>query len=85
VYYREDDSIGALLIYKTENEPIDSKPPLPKKKRLKLSTFKVTHVGHKVGELFIKLSIDFAVKNNISEIYLTYLHTSHPSILRRHL
>jgi len=72
VYYREDDSIGALLIYKTENEPIDSEPPLPKKKRLKLSTFIVTHVGHKIGELFIKLSIDFAVKNNISEIYLTH-------------
>jgi len=71
-YYREDDSIGALLIYKTEDEPIDSKPPLPKKKRLKLSTFIVTHVGHKIGELFIKLSVDFAVKNNISEIYLTH-------------
>jgi len=72
VHYREDGSIGALLIYKTENEPIDSKPPLPKKKSLKLSTFIVTYVSHKIGELFIKLSIDFVVKNNISEIYLTH-------------
>jgi rRNA-processing protein FCF1 len=71
-YYREDDSIGALLIYKIEDEPIASNPPLLKKRRLKLSTFIVTHVGHKIGELFIKLSIDFAVQNEISEIYLTH-------------
>ncbi len=72
VHFRDDGSIGALLIYKVEDEPIDSAPPLPKKKRLKLSTFKVTHVGHKVGELFIKLSIDLCIKNEILEIYLTH-------------
>jgi len=72
VYFREDKSIGALLIYKIEDEPIYSNPPLSKKKRLKISTFIVRHVGHKIGELFIRLSIDFAVKNNIFEIYLTH-------------
>lgn len=72
VHYRVDGSIGALLIYKIEDEAIDANPPLPKKKRLKISTFIVTHVGHKIGELFIKLSIDFAIKNEIFEIYLTH-------------
>lgn len=71
VYYREDDSIGALLIYKLENESIDSEPPLPKMKRLKLCTFKVTHVGHRIGELLIKLSTNIAINNNLSEMYLT--------------
>lgn len=72
VHYEEDGSIGAILIYKFEDEPIDSTPQLPKKKRLKISTFVVTDVGHKIGELFIKLSIDISIKNDISEIYLTH-------------
>jgi len=75
VHHREDECIGAILIYKVENEAIDnSNPPFPKKLRLKISTFKVTHAGHKIGELFIKLSIDFCIKNGIEEMYLTH-HT----------
>jgi len=44
---------------------------------LKISTFKVRNVGQKIGELFIKLSIDFCVKHDLTEIYLT--HFSKPS------
>jgi len=73
VHYRENDKIGALLIYKSEDDPIsDTVPTFAKERRLKICTFKVTHVGQKIGELFIKLSIDFALKNNLSEIYLTH-------------
>jgi hypothetical protein len=73
VYYRKDGSIGALLIYKFEDESIDnSKPPLPKKKRLKIATLKVTHIGYKIGELFIKMAVDLSVRNGINEIYLTH-------------
>jgi len=72
VHFREDGSLDALLIYKIEDEPIDSNPPLPKKKRLKISTFKVTYVGYKLGELLIKLSTDISIKNGLSEIYLTH-------------
>ena len=72
VHFRADGSIGAVLIYKIEDESINSNPPLPKQKRLKISTFKVTHVGHKIGELFIKLSTDISIDNGISEIYLTH-------------
>ncbi|TFH40961.1 MAG: hypothetical protein E4G94_08705, partial [ANME-2 cluster archaeon] len=72
VHYRIDGSIGALLIRKIENEPIKSNPSLPAKKRLKIATLKVTHVGYKIGELFVKLAIDYAIKNNIDEIYLTH-------------
>jgi rRNA-processing protein FCF1/predicted RNA-binding protein with PUA-like domain len=72
VHYKEDGGIGALLIYKFEDEPIDSAPPLPRRKRLKISTFVVTDVGHKIGELFIKLALDISVKNNLSEIHLTH-------------
>lgn len=71
IYRREDGTAGALLIFKIENEQINSNPPLGQKRRLKISAFKVTHVGYKLGELLIKLSIDTSIKNNLDEIYLT--------------
>lgn len=72
VYFKEDGSIGAILIYKFENEPIDSNPPFPAKRRLKISTLKVTHTGYKIGELFIKLALEYSIKNDLAEIYLTH-------------
>lgn len=72
VHYRRDESIGALLIYKLEDEPLPTTPPFPKKLRLKIATMKVTYVGHKIGELFIKLSVDIALQNGVDEIYLTH-------------
>lgn len=72
VHYNSDESIGALLIYKIEDEPLDTIPPFPKKKRVKISTFIVSHIGQKIGELFIKLAVDIAIKNKTEEIYLTH-------------
>ena len=70
-YIRNNGSIGAIMIYKFENEAIPSEPPLKRKKRLKIATMKVSHVGHKIGELLIKLSVELSIKNKILEIYLT--------------
>jgi hypothetical protein len=72
VSYRSDGKIGALLIYKIEGEKIDVAPPLPQKERLKIATLKVTHVGNKIGERLLKLSIDLAIQNKCDEIYLTH-------------
>jgi hypothetical protein len=72
VHYNPDGSLGALLIYKIEDEPLDTVPSFPKKKREKISTFIVRHIGQKIGELFIKLSVDIAIKNKTEEIYLTH-------------
>lgn len=73
VYYRKDGFIGAVIIYKFEDEAIDdAKPPLPKKKRLKIALMKVTHIGYKIRELFIKMAVNLAIKNDIYEIYLTH-------------
>lgn len=72
VHRRTDGSLGAILIYKIEDETIPSTPPLAKKKRLKIATMKVEHVGYKIGELLLKVSIDIALKNGITEIYLTH-------------
>ncbi|HCY18978.1 TPA: hypothetical protein HA281_02195 [Candidatus Woesearchaeota archaeon] len=71
VYY-VDGKIGALLVYKIEEEIIDTNPPLPKKRRLKICTLQVVHLGHKIGELFIKMSVKFAVNSDVDEVYLTH-------------
>ena len=70
--YLKGSRLGAILIYKIEDEAIASNPPLPKKRRLKLSTFNVTYTGYKIGELFIKISATFAINNNTDELYLTH-------------
>jgi len=72
VSYRTDGSIGSLLIYKFEDEQIDITPPLPPKKRLKIATLKVTHLGNKIGELLLKISFDLAISEGCDEIFLTH-------------
>jgi len=71
VYLKSDGHLGALLIYKKENEPIQCNPPLPRKTRVKICTIKVAELGQKIGELFLKIAIQFAIRNDIFEIYLT--------------
>jgi rRNA-processing protein FCF1 len=72
VHYAPDGGIGALLVYKFEDEMVDSIPPLPKKRRLKLCSFKVSYVGHRIGELLVRLATDYCVRNSIFEMYFTY-------------
>ena len=71
-YRKPDGFLGAFLLCKKEKEAIASNPPLPARQRIKICTLKVTHLGHKMGELFVKISLDFAIKNDIHEIYLTH-------------
>jgi hypothetical protein len=72
VYLKPDKQIGALLIYKVENEPVDAEPPLPAKNRMKIATFIVTSTGNKIGELFVKLAVHYSIKNSLDELYLTH-------------
>lgn len=72
VYYRNGDKLGAVLIYKFEEQEIAANPILPKTKRIKITTMIVSYTGQKIGELFLKLSINLAIKNEIPEIYLTH-------------
>jgi predicted nucleic acid-binding protein len=62
VFEREDKKLGGILILNQENEPIDSIPPMSKRKRLKICTFNVTHRGQKLGELFLKVAFRHALK-----------------------
>ncbi len=77
VYYKDKESnrIGGLLIYKIEEEAKPSPkfdPPLPKRERLKICTMTASETGYKIGELFIKLSVEKAIENDVDEIFLTH-------------
>ena len=73
VYKRDNQSLGAIYLHKLEEEAVASTPPLPKAKRLKICTLKVVDNGYKLGEFFLKKAFEFAIKNNIFEIYLTHV------------
>lgn len=65
--------LGSILMYKIEeNEPLTGIPSSPKKKRVKITTFKVVDVGQKLGDMLLDLAIKFAMKNNVEEIYVTH-------------
>lgn len=76
VTYLDNDQkkIGAFLMLKNEDESEqyeDFEKKFKPGKRIKISTFKVIDNGKGIGEAFIKLIIDRALKLNIDEIYVT--------------
>lgn len=71
-YLGED--LKAFLYLKQESEEenySDIDPILPRKKRLKIGTFKVAMNGLKLGERFLKIAFDNAINMNVDEIYVT--------------
>ncbi|MBQ2657588.1 MAG: ASCH domain-containing protein [Erysipelotrichaceae bacterium] len=73
VFESENDIYGFLYL-KTEdiNENYsDIKPAFSPKKRLKIGTFKTDYPGFRIGERFLKIVFDNAVKQNVDEIYIT--------------
>ena len=70
-----DDKINAILIPKIEeHENIDCNPSLYRDRILKICTFKVSEHsrGLKLGEQLLRMSFNYAIKNDIDEIYLTH-------------
>lgn len=75
-YYCTGDNgeVVAFLFLKIEDideNYSDMNPPLEPKRRLKIGTFKVISNGFKIGERFIKIIFDNAVRFNTDEIYVT--------------
>jgi predicted nucleic acid-binding protein len=69
-----DDKIAAFLYLKVEDENenySDIYPTFTRKRRLKIGTFKVSLNGNKLGERFIKIIFDNAVRFKVDEIYVT--------------
>jgi len=64
----------ALLCLKVESKDedySDIEPPLPRKQRLKIGSFKVALNGFRLGERLLKIVFDNAVRLRVEEIYVT--------------
>jgi predicted nucleic acid-binding protein len=69
-----EDKPIALLYLKIEDKDEDYSdidPPLPKKRRLKVGSFKVTLNGFRLGERFLKIVFDNALRLKVDEVYVT--------------
>lgn len=69
-----EGEINSFLFLKKEGKDedySDIQPPLTPKERLKIGTFKVTANGFKLGERFLKIIFDNALKQKVEEIYVT--------------
>ncbi|MCZ4409160.1 PIN domain-containing protein [Cryomorphaceae bacterium 1068] len=69
-----DGNMGAFLYLKVEDEHesyADIQPQFGSKKRLKIGTLKVTLNGLRLGERFLKIVFDNALKQKVDEIYVT--------------
>ncbi len=69
-----DNVLSAFLYIKVEdqNENYSEVAPIfTKGKRLKIGTFKVINNGVRIGERFLKIVFDNALKNAVEEIYVT--------------
>lgn len=71
---KSSGKIAAFLYLKIEDERepyTDIFPPFDKKRRLKTATLKVTLNGYKLGERFLKIVFDNALRHKVDEIYVT--------------
>ena len=71
---RSEGVLISLLFLKVEDESEDYSditPTFTKKKRLKICTFKVTSNGFRLGERFLKVVFDNALRFHVDEIYVT--------------
>lgn len=60
-----------LKVEDTDENYIDITPSFASKRRLKVGTFKVINNGFRLGERFMKIIFDNALKNKVDEIYVT--------------
>lgn len=70
----KENKITSFLMLKEEDKNEDYSSfdiPFKPGKRIKISTFKVSDTGKKIGECFIKIMVNEAIKKNIDEIYVT--------------
>jgi predicted nucleic acid-binding protein len=73
VCYEAQDLV-AFLYLKVEGRGenyTDIMPVFPPKRRMKIGTFKVEMNGYKLGERFLKIIFDNAIRQSVDEIYVT--------------
>lgn len=85
--FKKDNEVHGFLFIKTEypdeKDYLSIYPPLSKKKRLKVGTFKIdtTLKGFRLSERFIKIIFDNALNNNVEEIYVTLFENKRDEVM----
>lgn len=86
IYRDEENQLQGFLYLKIEEKNEDGykeiSPPLSKKKRLKIGTFKVNSTGIRVGERFLKIVFDNAIRNKVDEVYVTLFEDKRDEVRR---
>jgi hypothetical protein len=70
----DGERLAAFLCLKTETSTekySDINPPLSPTRHLKIGTLKVELNGFKLGERFLKIVFDNAIRQRVDEIYVT--------------
>lgn len=68
----DEDKLTGMVYLKTEDgEVLDTTPPLPNRKWLKIGTLKIEGRGTKLGERVIKKILDTALDENADGVYVT--------------
>ena len=74
VFKNGKGQLQGFLYLKIENEQepyTDIFPAFMPKRRLKIGTFKINSTGLRIGERFLKIIFDYALKSKVEEIYVT--------------
>ncbi|MDY3761629.1 MAG: ASCH domain-containing protein [Candidatus Onthovivens sp.] len=72
--FKNLNGLQGFLYLKIENDDedySDIEPIFKAARRLKVGTFKINSTGLRVGERFIKIIIDYAIKSKVDEVYVT--------------
>ena len=81
ISYNENKEIDGFLYLKIENEALsDMNQQFPKKRRLKLGTFKIEAHGTKLGDRFLRIIFNRAMQEKINEIYVT-IYEKHQGLI----
>lgn len=68
----DDGSVNSFLYLKVEEGAVtDVEPELPPARRAKVGTLKVNPHGTRLGERFVKKIFDYALNQNVEEVYVT--------------
>ena len=82
--FYDGDVLKGFLYLKVEDgdEYEDITPKMPKRKRLKVGTFKVDRTGFRLGERFFKIIFDNALLLNVEEIYVTLFENKREEVAK---
>ena len=75
----KENKVTSFLMLKEEDENEDYsafEKPFSPAKRIKVSTFKVSDTGKKIGECFIKIMVNEAIQKNVDELDTKYKEIS---------